>query len=194
MISEFYLLIYFSWHLHTCGAVMWVIGSPIAYVMLEMNQMLTGMAGPGKWCWGSSHFRGDDGLWRRPNQCGGDVASLKRRWTLNFGWWARRYCHLYATIAACVATFISPKKFKRDAYAKPGQQRVLWEWFGISEGADPICSGWSSTCSACSGCFRWWRLQVRGWLYVQCHQPCAMWLFDRAASGWWQNHKALLEH
>ncbi|MDF4311757.1 PTS transporter subunit EIIC, partial [Vibrio parahaemolyticus] len=32
----------------TCGAVMWVIGAPIASAMTSMNEVLTGMAGSGK--------------------------------------------------------------------------------------------------------------------------------------------------
>ncbi|MCL4116379.1 UNVERIFIED_CONTAM: hypothetical protein GTU68_049407 [Idotea baltica] len=123
----------------TCGAVMWVIGSPIAYVMLEMNQMLTGMAGSGKVVLGSIL-----GAMTAFDMGGpiNKVATLFAQTQVNTQPWLMGGVGIAICtppLGMALATFISPKKFKRDE-REAGKAAGIMGMIGISEGAIPFAA------------------------------------------------------
>ncbi|MEZ8153161.1 fructose-specific PTS transporter subunit EIIC [Vibrio splendidus] len=123
----------------TCGAVMWVIGSPIAQVMLEMNQMLTGMAGSGKVVLGSIL-----GAMTAFDMGGpiNKVATLFAQTQVNTQPWLMGGVGIAICtppLGMALATFISPKKFKRDE-REAGKAAGIMGMIGISEGAIPFAA------------------------------------------------------
>ncbi|MDN3613276.1 fructose-specific PTS transporter subunit EIIC [Vibrio gallaecicus] len=123
----------------TCGAVMWVIGSPIAQVMLEMNQMLTGMAGSGKMLLGSIL-----GAMTAFDMGGpiNKVATLFAQTQVNTQPWLMGGVGIAICtppLGMALATFISPKKFKRDE-REAGKAAGIMGMIGISEGAIPFAA------------------------------------------------------
>ncbi|CAK1698472.1 fructose-like PTS system EIIC or EIIBC or EIIABC component [Vibrio crassostreae] len=123
----------------TCGAVMWVIGSPIAQVMLEMNQMLTGMAGSGKMVLGSIL-----GAMTAFDMGGpiNKVATLFAQTQVNTQPWLMGGVGIAICtppLGMALATFISPKKFKRDE-REAGKAAGIMGMIGISEGAIPFAA------------------------------------------------------
>ena len=123
----------------TCGAVMWVIGSPIAQVMYEMNQMLTGMAGSGKMLLGSIL-----GAMTAFDMGGpiNKVATLFAQTQVNTQPWLMGGVGIAICtppLGMALATFISPKKFKRDE-REAGKAAGIMGMIGISEGAIPFAA------------------------------------------------------
>ncbi|MEZ8059722.1 fructose-specific PTS transporter subunit EIIC [Vibrio splendidus] len=123
----------------TCGAVMWVIGSPIAQVMLEMNQMLTGMAGSGKMVLGSIL-----GAMTAFDMGGpiNKVATLFAQTQVNTQPWLMGGVGIAICtppLGMALATFLSPKKFKRDE-REAGKAAGIMGMIGISEGAIPFAA------------------------------------------------------
>ncbi|NOI89448.1 PTS fructose transporter subunit IIA [Vibrio splendidus] len=123
----------------TCGAVMWVIGAPIAQVMLEMNQMLTGMAGSGKVVLGSIL-----GAMTAFDMGGpiNKVATLFAQTQVNTQPWLMGGVGIAICtppLGMALATFLSPKKFKRDE-REAGKAAGIMGMIGISEGAIPFAA------------------------------------------------------
>ena len=123
----------------TCGAVMWVIGAPIAQVMLEMNQMLTGMAGSGKVVLGSLL-----GAMTAFDMGGpiNKVATLFAQTQVNTQPWLMGGVGIAICtppLGMALATFLSPKKFKRDE-REAGKAAGIMGMIGISEGAIPFAA------------------------------------------------------
>lgn len=116
---------------------MWVIGAPIAQVMLEMNQMLTGMAGSGKVVLGSIL-----GAMTAFDMGGpiNKVATLFAQTQVNTQPWLMGGVGIAICtppLGMALATFISPKKFKRDE-REAGKAAGIMGMIGISEGAIPL--------------------------------------------------------
>jgi len=122
-----------------CGMIMWVIGDPIASVMLSMNEWLSSMAGSSKVVLG---------------------AILGAMTAFDMGGPVNKIATLFAQtqvdtqpwimggvgIAICtpplglfLATLIAPKKFKRDE-KEAGKAAGLMGLIGISEGAIPFAA------------------------------------------------------
>ncbi|TVU64991.1 PTS fructose transporter subunit IIA [Vibrio atlanticus] len=123
----------------TCGAVMWVIGAPIAQVMLEMNKMLTGMAGSGKVVLGSIL-----GAMTAFDMGGpiNKVATLFAQTQVNTQPWLMGGVGIAICtppLGMALATFLSPKKFKRDE-REAGKAAGIMGMIGISEGAIPFAA------------------------------------------------------
>lgn len=123
----------------TCGLVMWVIGSPIAGMMDNMNAWLSGMAGSGKVMLGTI-LGGMTAF-----DMGGPVnkvATLFAQTQVGSQPWLMGG----VGIAICVpplgmalATFLSPRKYKREE-REAGKAAVIMGMIGITEGAIPFAA------------------------------------------------------
>ncbi|MGB1321586.1 MAG: fructose-specific PTS transporter subunit EIIC, partial [Vibrio gallaecicus] len=123
----------------TCGVVMWVIGSPIAYVMSEMNLVLAGMAGSGKVLLGSMLGA------MTAFDMGGPInkmATLFAQTQINTQPWLMGGVGIAICtppLGMALATFISPNKFKSDE-REAGKAAGIMGMIGISEGAIPFAA------------------------------------------------------
>jgi fructose-specific PTS system IIC-like component len=123
----------------TCGAVMWVIGSPIATAMSTMNEWLTGMAGSGKVALGTVL-----GAMTAFDMGGpiNKVATLFAQTQVNTQPWLMGGVGIAICtppLGLALATFLSPKKFKRDE-REAGKAAGIMGMIGISEGAIPFAA------------------------------------------------------
>lgn len=122
-----------------CGIVMWVIGNPIASMMMSMNEWLSSMAGSGKIVLGTILGA------MTAFDMGGPVnkiATLFAQTQVDTQPWLMGG----VGIAICtpplgmfLATLISPKKFKMDE-REAGKAAGLMGLIGISEGAIPFAA------------------------------------------------------
>lgn len=124
----------------TCGAVMWVIGAPIANAMTTMNEVLTGMAGSGKVMLGTVL-----GAMTAIDMGGpiNKVATLFAQTQVNTQPWLMGGVGIAICtppLGMALATFLSPKKFKRDE-REAGKAAGIMGMIGISEGAIPFAAG-----------------------------------------------------
>ncbi|OQT26433.1 fructose-specific PTS transporter subunit EIIC [Vibrio parahaemolyticus] len=119
----------------TCGAVMWVIGAPIASAMTTMNEVLTGMAGSGTVLGAMTAF-----------DMGGPinkVATLFAQTQVNTQPWLMGGVGIAICtppLGMALATFLAPSKFKRDE-REAGKAAGIMGMIGISEGAIPFAAG-----------------------------------------------------
>ncbi|OAN11670.1 PTS fructose transporter subunit IIA [Photobacterium jeanii] len=123
----------------TCGAVMWLIGNPIASAMLMLNEWLTGMAGSGKVLLGSIL-----GAMTAFDMGGpiNKVATLFAQTQVNTQPWLMGGVGIAICtppLGLALATFLSPKKFKRDE-REAGKAAGIMGMIGISEGAIPFAA------------------------------------------------------
>lgn len=123
----------------TCGAVMWLIGAPIASSMLWLNQFLASMADSGKVVLGAVL-----GAMTAFDMGGpiNKVATLFAQTQVNTQPWLMGG----VGIAICtpplgmtLATLLSPSKFKRDE-REAGKAAGIMGMIGISEGAIPFAA------------------------------------------------------
>ncbi|ANW24452.1 PTS fructose transporter subunit IIA [Vibrio coralliilyticus] len=124
----------------TCGAVMWLIGSPIATAMTVMNDVLTGMAGSGKVMLGTVL-----GAMTAFDMGGpiNKVATLFAQTQVHTQPWLMGGVGIAICtppLGMALATFLSPSKFKRDE-REAGKAAGLMGMIGISEGAIPFAAG-----------------------------------------------------
>nr|WP_281222974.1 fructose-specific PTS transporter subunit EIIC [Photobacterium sanguinicancri] len=123
----------------TCGAVMWLIGAPIASAMITLNEWLTGMAGSGKVLLGTI-LGGMTAF-----DMGGPinkVATLFAQTQVNTQPWLMGGVGIAICtppLGLALATFLSPKKFKRDE-REAGKAAGIMGMIGISEGAIPFAA------------------------------------------------------
>ncbi|MGF1690825.1 fructose-specific PTS transporter subunit EIIC [Photobacterium kagoshimensis] len=123
----------------TCGAVMWMIGAPIAGAMITLNTWLTGMAGSGKILLGTI-LGGMTAF-----DMGGPinkVATLFAQTQVNTQPWLMGGVGIAICtppLGLALATFLSPKKFKRDE-REAGKAAGIMGMIGISEGAIPFAA------------------------------------------------------
>ncbi|MGF1788409.1 fructose-specific PTS transporter subunit EIIC [Photobacterium swingsii] len=123
----------------TCGAVMWVIGAPIADAMVTLNAWLTGMAGSGKVLLGTIL-----GAMTAFDMGGpiNKVATLFAQTQVNTQPWLMGGVGIAICtppLGLALATFLSPKKFKRDE-REAGKAAGIMGMIGISEGAIPFAA------------------------------------------------------
>ncbi|MCG9684750.1 fructose-specific PTS transporter subunit EIIC [Vibrio sp. Isolate23] len=124
----------------TCGAVMWLIGSPIATAMTVMNDVLTGMAGSGKVMLGTVL-----GAMTAFDMGGpiNKVATLFAQTQVHTQPWLMGGVGIAICtppLGMALATFLSPSKFKREE-REAGKAAGLMGMIGISEGAIPFAAG-----------------------------------------------------
>ncbi|OKQ17720.1 fructose-specific PTS transporter subunit EIIC [Vibrio antiquarius] len=124
----------------TCGAVMWVIGAPIASAMTTMNEVLTGMAGSGKVMLGTVL-----GAMTAFDMGGpiNKVATLFAQTQVNTQPWLMGGVGIAictSPLGMALATFLAPSKFKRDE-REAGKAAGIMGMIGISEGAIPFAAG-----------------------------------------------------
>ncbi|QIS00507.1 fructose-specific PTS transporter subunit EIIC [Vibrio diabolicus] len=124
----------------TCGAVMWVIGAPIANAMTTMNEVLTGMAGSGKVMLGTVL-----GAMTAFDMGGpiNKVATLFAQTQVNTQPWLMGGVGIAICtppLGMALATFLAPSKFKRDE-REAGKAAGIMGMIGISEGAIPFAAG-----------------------------------------------------
>lgn len=124
----------------TCGAVMWVIGAPIASAMTSMNEVLTGMAGSGKVMLGTVL-----GAMTAFDMGGpiNKVATLFAQTQVNTQPWLMGGVGIAICtppLGMALATFLAPSKFKRDE-REAGKAAGIMGMIGISEGAIPFAAG-----------------------------------------------------
>ncbi|HHF2996951.1 fructose-specific PTS transporter subunit EIIC [Vibrio diabolicus] len=124
----------------TCGAVMWVIGAPIASAMTTMNEVLTGMAGSGKIMLGTVL-----GAMTAFDMGGpiNKVATLFAQTQVNTQPWLMGGVGIAICtppLGMALATFLAPSKFKRDE-REAGKAAGIMGMIGISEGAIPFAAG-----------------------------------------------------
>lgn len=124
----------------TCGAVMWVIGAPIASAMTTMNEVLTGMAGSGKVMLGTVL-----GAMTAFDMGGpiNKVATLFAQTQVNTQPWLMGGVGIAICtppLGMALATFLAPSKFKRDE-REAGKAAGIMGMIGISEGAIPFATG-----------------------------------------------------
>ncbi|MCG9680226.1 fructose-specific PTS transporter subunit EIIC [Vibrio sp. Isolate24] len=124
----------------TCGAVMWLIGSPIATAMTVMNDVLTGMAGSGKVMLGTVL-----GAMTAFDMGGpiNKVATLFAQTQVHTQPWLMGGVGIAICtppLGMALATFLSPNKFKREE-REAGKAAGLMGMIGISEGAIPFAAG-----------------------------------------------------
>lgn len=124
----------------TCGAVMWVIGAPIASAMTTMNEVLTGMAGSGKVMLGTVL-----GAMTAFDMGGpiNKVATLFAQTQVNTQPWLMGGVGIAICtppLGMALATFLAPSKFKRDE-REAGKAAGIMGMIGISEGAIPFAAG-----------------------------------------------------
>ncbi|SHO58712.1 fructose-specific PTS transporter subunit EIIC [Vibrio quintilis] len=123
----------------TCGAVMWLIGSPIAHAMTAMNGWLAGMAGSGKVLLGSIL-----GAMTAFDMGGpiNKVATLFAQTQVDTQPWLMGGVGIAICtppLGMALATFLAPKKFKRDEL-EAGKAAGIMGMIGISEGAIPFAA------------------------------------------------------
>lgn len=123
----------------TCGAVMWVIGEPIASTMNQLNAVLTGMAGSGKMVLGAVL-----GAMTAFDMGGpiNKVATLFAQTQVNTQPWLMGGVGIAICtppLGLALATFLSPQKFKRDE-REAGKAAGIMGMIGISEGAIPFAA------------------------------------------------------
>lgn len=123
----------------TCGLVMWMIGAPIANAMMMLNDWLTGMAGSGKVMLGTVL-----GAMTAFDMGGpvNKVATLFAQTQVNTQPWLMGGVGIAICtppLGLALATFISPKKFKRDE-REAGKAAGIMGMIGISEGAIPFAA------------------------------------------------------
>ncbi|PFG57844.1 PTS system IIA component (Fru family) /PTS system IIB component (Fru family) /PTS system IIC component (Fru family) [Vibrio sp. ES.051] len=124
----------------TCGAVMWVIGAPIADAMTAMNGVLTGMAGSGKVMLGTVL-----GAMTAFDMGGpiNKVATLFAQTQVNTQPWLMGGVGIAICtppLGMALATLLAPSKFKRDE-REAGKAAGIMGMIGISEGAIPFAAG-----------------------------------------------------
>ncbi|MGY2574199.1 fructose-specific PTS transporter subunit EIIC [Vibrio sp. C8] len=124
----------------TCGAVMWVIGAPIASTMTTMNEVLTGMAGSGKMMLGTVL-----GAMTAFDMGGpiNKVATLFAQTQVNTQPWLMGGVGIAICtppLGMALATILAPSKFKRDE-REAGKAAGIMGMIGISEGAIPFATG-----------------------------------------------------
>ncbi|MCW8334106.1 fructose-specific PTS transporter subunit EIIC [Vibrio sp. DBSS07] len=123
----------------TCGAVMWVIGAPIASAMSSLNGLLTGMAGSGKVLLGTVL-----GAMTAFDMGGpvNKVATLFAQTQVNTQPWLMGGVGIAICtppLGLALATVLSPSKFKRDE-REAGKAAGIMGMIGISEGAIPFAA------------------------------------------------------
>ncbi|MDW3048819.1 PTS fructose transporter subunit IIC, partial [Vibrio sp. Vb1554] len=123
----------------TCGAIMWVIGSPIASSMLWLNQFLASMADSGKVALGAVL-----GAMTAFDMGGpiNKVATLFAQTQVNTQPWLMGGVGIAICtppLGMALATLLSPSKFKRDEREAGKASFVLGLCF-ISEGAIPFAA------------------------------------------------------
>jgi len=123
----------------TCGAVMWVIGMPIANAMVSMNEWLAGMAGSGKILLGSIL-----GAMTAFDMGGpiNKVATLFAQTQVDTQPWLMGGVGIAICtppLGMALATFLSPKKFKREE-REAGKAAGIMGMIGITEGAIPFAA------------------------------------------------------
>lgn len=123
----------------TCGAVMWLIGSPIAEAMIALNGWLTGMAGSGKVLLGTVL-----GAMTAFDMGGpiNKVSTLFAQTQVNTQPWLMGGVGIAICtppLGLALATVLSPKKFKRDE-REAGKAAGIMGMIGISEGAIPFAA------------------------------------------------------
>ena len=123
----------------TCGAVMWLIGSPIANAMEWLNEWLAGLAGSGKMVLGTVL-----GAMTAFDMGGpiNKVATLFAQTQVNTQPWLMGGVGIAICtppLGMALATFLSPKKFKRDE-REAGKAAGIMGMIGISEGAIPFAA------------------------------------------------------
>ncbi|EGU43446.1 PTS system, fructose-specific IIABC component [Vibrio ichthyoenteri ATCC 700023] len=123
----------------TCGAVMWLIGAPIANAMESLNQSLAGLAGSGKIMLGTVL-----GAMTAFDMGGpiNKVATLFAQTQINTQPWLMGGVGIAICtppLGMALATLLSPKKFKRDE-REAGKAAGIMGMIGISEGAIPFAA------------------------------------------------------
>lgn len=123
----------------TCGAIMWLIGSPIASAMTYMNEWLASMAGSGKVVLGAI-LGGMTAF-----DMGGPVnkvATLFAQTQVDTQPWLMGGVGIAICtppLGMALATFLSPKKFKREE-REAGKAAGIMGIIGITEGAIPFAA------------------------------------------------------
>lgn len=123
----------------TCGAVMWLIGSPIASSMLWLNQFLASMADSGKVVLGAVL-----GAMTAFDMGGpiNKVATLFAQTQVNTQPWLMGGVGIAICtppLGMALATLLSPSKFKLDE-REAGKAAGIMGMIGISEGAIPFAA------------------------------------------------------
>ncbi|HGF7365882.1 TPA: fructose-specific PTS transporter subunit EIIC [Vibrio cholerae] len=123
----------------TCGAVMWLIGVPIASSMLWLNQFLASMADSGKVVLGAVL-----GAMTAFDMGGpiNKVATLFAQTQVNTQPWLMGGVGIAICtppLGMALATLLSPSKFKRDE-REAGKAAGIMGMIGISEGAIPFAA------------------------------------------------------
>ncbi|NAW68636.1 PTS transporter subunit EIIA [Vibrio sp. V27_P1S3P104] len=123
----------------TCGAVMWVMGVPIASAMTAMNNGLTEMAGSGKVMLGTVL-----GAMTAFDMGGpiNKVATLFAQTQVNTQPWLMGGVGIAICtppLGMALATLLSPHKFKREE-REAGKAAGIMGMIGISEGAIPFAT------------------------------------------------------
>ncbi|MUK37784.1 PTS fructose transporter subunit IIA [Aliivibrio fischeri] len=123
----------------TCAAVMWVIGAPISNAMAALNEWLASIAGSGKIALGA--ILGAMAAF----DMGGPinkVATLFAQTQVNTQPWLMGGVGIAICtppLGMALATFLSPKKFKRDE-REAGKAAGIMGMIGITEGAIPFAA------------------------------------------------------
>ncbi|KAA1207441.1 fructose-specific PTS transporter subunit EIIC [Vibrio cholerae] len=123
----------------TCGAVMWLIGAPIASSMLWLNQFLASMTDSGKVVLGAVL-----GAMTAFDMGGpiNKVATLFAQTQVNTQPWLMGGVGIAICtppLGMALATLLSPSKFKRDE-REAGKAAGIMGMIGISEGAIPFAA------------------------------------------------------
>lgn len=123
----------------TCGAVMWLIGDPIALAMNGLNETLAGMANSGKVALGALL-----GAMTAFDMGGpvNKVATLFAQTQVNTQPWLMGGVGIAICtppLGLALATWLSPKKFKPEE-REAGKAAGLMGMIGISEGAIPFAA------------------------------------------------------
>lgn len=123
----------------TCGAVMWVIGEPIANAMASLNDCLAGLAGSGKILLGTVL-----GAMTAFDMGGpiNKVATLFAQTQVNTQPWLMGGVGIAICtppLGMALATLLAPKKFKADE-REAGKAAGIMGMIGISEGAIPFAA------------------------------------------------------
>lgn len=123
----------------TCGAVMWLIGTPIANAMEWLNNWLAGLAGSGKIILGTVL-----GAMTAFDMGGpiNKVATLFAQSQVNTQPWLMGGVGIAICtppLGMALATLFSPKKFKREE-REAGKAAGIMGMIGISEGAIPFAA------------------------------------------------------
>jgi len=123
----------------TCGAVMWLIGAPIANAMTGLNEWLAGLAGSGKVMLGTVL-----GAMTAFDMGGpiNKVATLFAQTQVNTQPWLMGGVGIAICtppLGMALATLLAPQKFKRDE-REAGKAAGIMGMIGISEGAIPFAA------------------------------------------------------